>query len=87
MSDHTDDEWREVDELMRKDEARKLEEAYTEWCREMAETPEAFEPAPSPGFVADIELAPSKWLRLGLEVLECQKGVGKIETFSRVEAG
>jgi hypothetical protein len=71
-------------EHMRKERAREQKEEYAAWCNTHAQLPTDYAPQLRPGLVADIELAPMRWMRLGLELIESAKGTTPIQLFDGV---
>jgi hypothetical protein len=68
-----------LNEHMRKEREQKQKEEYASWCETHATVPGDYAPQLKLGLVAEIELAPMRWMRLGLELIESAKGTTPIQ--------
>lgn len=66
-------------EHMRKEREENQKKEYIVWCETHATLPADYALQLKPGLVAEIELAPMRWMRLGLELIESAKGTTPIQ--------
>jgi hypothetical protein len=80
-SEKDEDLVKALHEHIMKEQERKQKKEYADWREVHAKLPSDYAPQLKPGFVADIELQPMRWMRSGLELIESAKGTTSIQLF------
>ena len=69
----------DISENIKLKEAKKKEKMYRTWCDSMESTPEDSKLTLKPGFMADIELQPHRWMTAGVDQIESFKGSAHVQ--------
>lgn len=69
----------DISEYIKLIEAEEKEKEYCNWCDSMESTTEDFKPILKPGFIADIELQPHRWITAGVDQIESFKGSDHVQ--------
>ncbi len=70
---------------MKKDREREQARQYATWCDQFAAVPADYTPRLKEGLKPEIELAPMRWMRLGLDLIKSAHGTTPIQLFDNKE--
>jgi hypothetical protein len=71
--------------LIEEDNLKENEKEFSAWCDELYDLPEDFELRVKGGLQADLELQPTRWMNLGLNLLQSSKVIGHVQLSEGVQ--